>query len=313
MLRYFFNRVAFMIPLVFLLSAVLFIYMRVLPGDPVAGILGPEATPELITQLRGKFGLDQPILSQYIIWIRDLFHGNLGISYTSQQQITPLLIARIPATLQLLLSGFLVSLAIGLPLGFLAGRKRGTVLDNILSTFSLIGLSMPIFWIGTLFVMFVGVSWKLLPAEGYIPFSEDPGLSLKLTILPAMTLGLVLAPYLARLTRAVTIEIEHESFMHQARANGLKDSTITFRYSARNVLPQLLVVLGMQFGGLLGGQVIVEQLFNWPGVGRLLIQGALQRDYPMVQAVILIIAVLFVLINLVIEILHALMDKRIRL
>lgn len=302
-----------MIPLVFLLSAVLFIYMRVLPGDPVAGILGPEATPELITQLRGKFGLDQPILSQYIIWIRDLFHGNLGISYTSQQQITPLLIARIPATLQLLLSGFLVSLAIGLPLGFLAGRKRGTVLDNILSTFSLIGLSMPIFWIGTLFVMFVGVSWKLLPAEGYIPFSEDPGLSLKLTILPAMTLGLVLAPYLARLTRAVTIEIEHESFMHQARANGLKDSTITFRYSARNVLPQLLVVLGMQFGGLLGGQVIVEQLFNWPGVGRLLIQGALQRDYPMVQAVILIIAVLFVLINLVIEILHALMDKRIRL
>jgi peptide/nickel transport system permease protein len=313
MLRYFFSRIAFMIPLIVLLSAVLFIYMRVLPGDPVAGILGPEATPDLVAQLRGKFGLDQPILTQYLMWIRDLFHGNLGISYTSQHEITPLLIARIPATLQLLLAGFFVSLLIGLPLGFLAGRKRGTVLDNILSTFSLIGLSTPIFWIGTLFVMFVGVSWKLLPAEGYIPFSENPGLSLKLTILPAMTLGLVLAPYLARLTRAATIEIEHESFMHQARANGLKDSTITFRYSARNVLPQLLVVLGMQFGGLLGGQVIVEQLFNWPGVGRLLIQGALQRDYPMVQAVILIIAVLFVLINLATEILHALMDKRIRL
>jgi len=313
MLRYFLNRVMFMIPLVFLLSALLFIYMRVLPGDPVAGILGPEATPELTAQLRATFGLDQPILSQYIIWIRDLFQGNLGISYTSQQEITPLLIARIPATLQLLLSGFLVSLTFGLPLGFLAGRKRGSVLDNVLSTFSLIGLSTPIFWIGTLFVMVVGVSWRLLPAEGYVPFSEDPLMSLKLTILPALTLGLVLAPYLARLTRAATIEIEYESFMNQARANGLKNSTITFRYAARNVLPQILVVLGMQLGGLLGGQVIVEQLFNWPGVGRLLIQGALQRDYPMVQAVILIIAILFVLINLIAEILHALMDKRIRL
>lgn len=313
MLRYFVSRVMFMIPLVFLLSALLFVYMRVLPGDPVAGILGPEATPELVAQLRAKFGLDQPILSQYVVWLTDLFQGNLGISYTSQQEITPLLIARIPATLQLLLSGFFVSLTIGLPLGFLAGRKRGTPLDNILSTLSLIGLSTPIFWIGTLFVMFVGVSWKLLPAEGYIPFSEDPMLSLKLTILPALTLGLVLAPYLARLTRAATIEVEHESFMHQARANGLKGATITFRYSARNVLPQILVVLGMQLGGLLGGQVIVEQLFNWPGVGRLLIQGALQRDYPMVQAVILIIAILFVLINLLVEILHALMDKRIRL
>jgi peptide/nickel transport system permease protein len=303
----------FMIPLVFLLSALLFIYMRVLPGDPVAGILGPEATPELTAQLRATFGLDQPILSQYLIWIRDLFQGNLGISYTSQQEITPLLIARIPATLQLLLAGFLVSLTFGLPLGFLAGRKRGSVLDNVLSTFSLIGLSTPIFWIGTLFVMVVGVSWQLLPAEGYVPFSEDPLMSLKLTILPALTLGLVLAPYLARLTRAATIEIEYESFMNQARANGLKNSTITFRYAARNVLPQILVVLGMQLGGLLGGQVIVEQLFNWPGVGRLLIQGALQRDYPMVQAVILIIAILFVLINLMAEILHALMDKRIRL
>lgn len=313
MLRYFLNRVMVMIPLVFLLSALLFIYMRVLPGDPVAGILGPEATPELTAQLRATFGLDQPILSQYIIWIRDLFQGNLGISYTSQQEITPLLIARIPATLQLLLSGFLVSLTFGLPLGFLAGRKRGSVLDNVLSTFSLIGLSTPIFWIGTLFVMVVGVSWRLLPAEGYVPFSEDPLMSLKLTILPALTLGLVLAPYLARLTRAATIEIEYESFMNQARANGLKNSTITFRYAARNVLPQILVVLGMQLGGLLGGQVIVEQLFNWPGVGRLLIQGALQRDYPMVQAVILIIAILFVLINLIAEILHALMDKRIRL
>jgi peptide/nickel transport system permease protein len=302
-----------MIPLIFALSALLFVYMRILPGDPVAGILGPEATPELRQQLREFFGLDKPILEQYLLWLSDLTRGDFGISYTSQQEITPLLINRIPATLQLLLGGFFVSLSIGLPIGFLAGRKRGSLFDNIFSTFALMGLSMPIFWIGTLFVMYVGVSWGILPPEGYVPFSEDPVQSLKFTILPALTLGLVLAPYLARLTRAATIEIQQEPFMYQSQAKGLKKSTITFRYAARNVLPQILVVLGMQLGGLLGGQVIVEQLFNWPGVGRLLIQGALQRDYTVVQAVIMIVAILFVLINLAAEMLHAVLDKRIRL
>ncbi len=302
-----------MVPLIFGLSAVLFVYMRILPGDPVAGILGPEATPELRQQFRELFGLDKPILEQYLLWLADLTRGDFGISYTSQQEITPLLIDRIPATLQLLLGGFLVSLAIGLPIGFLTGRKRGSLFDNIFSTFALMGLSMPIFWIGTLFIMYIGVAWGILPPEGYVPFSENPRKSLQLTILPSLTLGLVLAPYLARLTRAATIEVQQEPFMYQSQAKGLKSRTITFRYSARNVLPQILVVLGMQLGGLLGGQVIVEQLFNWPGVGRLLIQGALQRDYTVVQAVILIVAIIFVLINLSVEMLHAVLDKRIRL
>ncbi|MBM3743766.1 MAG: ABC transporter permease [Actinobacteria bacterium] len=313
MLKYFVNRLLFMIPLIFGLSALLFVYMRVLPGDPVAGILGPEATPELRAQFTTLFGLDKPILEQYLIWLADLTRGDFGISYTSQQDITPLLIDRIPATLQLLLGGFFVSLAIGLPIGFLAGRRRGSLFDNIFSTLALMGLSMPIFWIGTLFIMYIGVAWGILPPEGYVPFSENPKESLRLTILPSLTLGLVLAPYLARLTRAATIEVQQEPFMYQSQAKGLKNRTITFRYSARNVLPQILVVLGMQLGGLLGGQVIVEQLFNWPGVGRLLIQGALQRDYPVVQAVILIVSILFVLINLSVEMLHAVLDRRIRL
>ncbi len=313
MLGYIFKRLMVMFPLLFLLSAVLFVYMRVLPGDPIAGILGPDATPELIKQLRTQYGLDQPILQQYITWLGNIFHGNLGISYTSQQLITPILVHRIPATLQLMMSGFIVSLIIGIPAGFFAGRNRGSWIDNLLSPISLLGLSMPIFWVGTLLIMLVGVKWQLLPAEGYIPFSENPMLSLKLTIMPAITLGLVLAPYLARLTRAATVEIDHEAFMYQAHAKGLRKRTIILRYSARNVLPQIMVVLGMQLGGLLGGQVIVEQLFNWPGIGRLLIQGALQRDYSMVQAVILIIATLFILINLLVEILYASLDKRVRL
>lgn len=302
-----------MIPLLFGLSAILFVYMRVIPGDPVAGILGPQATPELKQQFTELFGLDKPILTQYWEWLIGLANGDFGISYTSQQPIGPLLIDRIPATLQLLMGGFISSLVIGLPLGFLAGRKRGSVFDNFLSTFALLGLSMPIFWIGTLFIMYVGVAWGILPPEGYVPFSENPLESLRLSILPSITLGLVLAPYIARLTRAATIEVEQEPFMYQSQAKGLREKTIRVRYSARNVLPQITIVLGMQLGGLLGGQVIVEQLFNWPGLGRVLIQGALQRDYPIVQAVVLIVAFLFVLINLFAEILHAILDKRIRL
>jgi peptide/nickel transport system permease protein len=304
---------ALLIPLLFGLSILMFAYVRAVPGDPIAGMLGPGGSPELIAQLRHRYGLDLPVLVQYWNWLVGLFRGDLGVSYGSGQGITPILINRIPATLQLTLAGAVVVVLVGLPAGFFAGIYKDSWLDRALSITSLVGLSTPPFWLGTLLILLIAVQLHWLPAGGYVPFARNPVASLKVTIMPALALGLSLAPYLARMTRAATVEVQQEQFIKHARAKGLKPSTILWRYAARNAILPVIVVLGLQLGRLLGGQVIIEELFNWPGVGRLLIQGAIQRDYAMVQALVLVIAAAYILLNLLAELLHAALDPRIRL
>jgi peptide/nickel transport system permease protein len=314
MLRYSVGRLLLLAPLLLGLSALTFLYLRVIPGDPIAGMLGPSGSPELVQQLRAKFGLDDPLLVQYGRWLAGLFlHGDLGVSFGSGHAITPLLVNRIPATLQLTAAGMLFTVVIGLPLGFFAGAYKDSWLDRVLSAVSLVGLSTPPFWIGTLLILTVAIKLHWLPAGGYVPLSRDPYASLRDTIMPGFALGLSFAPYLARMARAATIEVQQEPFVKHARAKGLRRVTILMRYVARNALLPVVVVLGLQLGRLLGGQVIIEELFNWPGVGRLLIGGAIQRDYAMVQALVLIIAAAYVMLNLVAELVHAALDPRIRL
>lgn len=313
MIRYVAQRLLSVIPLLWALTILLFFYVHAVPGDPIAGMLGPNGTPDLIAQIRADRGLDRPLFEQYTTWFFGLFQGDLGVSLISGAPITPLAIARIPATLQLTLASLIFTVAIGFPLGYFAGKHKGGWLDRILSPAALIGLSLPVFWIGTLLILFVGVQMRWLPTSGYVPFATDPWQSLRLTLMPAFVLGLHMSPFLARMVRVSTGELMQETFVVQARMKGLLPRTINRRFILRNAMLPVLVVIGMNLGSLIGGQVIVEQLFNWPGVGRLLVEGAVQRDYLIVQSLILVVATIYIIINLAVEVLHAWLDPRVRL
>jgi ABC-type dipeptide/oligopeptide/nickel transport system permease component len=312
-LRYVILRLILLVPLLVGLSLLLFLYTHAMSGDPIAGLVGPNGSPALVKELRHQYGLDRPLVTQYIVWVKGLLHGQFGLSLVAQEQIGPILASRIPATIQLTIAGVLIELILALPAGFLAGVFKGTWIDRLLSTAMLVGLSAPAFWVGTLLILFVTVHNKWLPSGGYVPFSQETGQSLRDTLLPAVTLGLSGAPYLARVTRAVTVATQQEQFVKQARAKGLRWRTITVRYSFRNALLPVLVVIGLNLGSLLGGQVVIETLFSWPGVGQLLVQSAIARDYLMIQAIVLLAAVLYVTVNLLTEVLHARLDPRITL
>lgn len=312
MLKYVAVRIGVLIPLLFGLSILVFLYIHVIPGNPVAGMLGPAGTPALIAQLSQKFGLDQPMAVQYWHWLDGLFHGNLGTSFISQEPIGPILGERAPASLELTAVGMAMVVLIGWPLGFLAGLYKDRWIDHVISSLAGLGLAVPQFWLGTLFILIFAVTFKLLPAEGYVSIGADTGRNIEDLIMPALVLGLSLSPYLIRMTRAATIEVQQELFVKQARAKGLKRWTIVRRYIARNAIIPIVVVLGLQLGALIGGQVIVEEVFGWPGLGQLLVTAVTQRDYFTVQAVILVIAVFYALIYLATEVIQAALDPRLR-
>lgn len=313
MLRYVALRIALIVPALVGLSVAVFFYLQLIPGDPIAEMLGNEGNPALIRELRHRYGLDRPVPEQYVEWASRLMHGDLGVSFRSQQPITPILMDRLPATLQLAAGGLLVALLIALPSGIIAGLKRNTRLDYVFSALALIGLSTPMFWLGTLLLLVFAVRLGWLPSQGYVPLTQDPATSLKLMILPCFALGLGLAPYLARMTRAAVIEVTQEPYVPYARAKGLRPRTILARYTVRNAIVPVSVVVGLDVGRLLGGSIVIEEIFNWPGSGRLLTRGVLELDYFMVQAMIMVYATLFLVINLGVEVMHARLDPRVRL
>jgi peptide/nickel transport system permease protein len=313
MLRYGLRRLILMVPLLMALSVLTFFYIFMIPGDPVAGALGPEGTAEQIALMRHELGLDRPVIVQFVAWAKGAIHGDLGISFVGKQKITPVLIQRIPATLELALGGFLFAVGIGLPAGFLAGRHKNSRLDYFFSLVSLGGLSMPNFWLGTLLVIVLGIQLDILPTGGYVPFSEDPLLNLKYLLLPAFTLGIDLAPFVARMTRASVIETIQEPFIAFARAKGLREKTILVRYIIRHSICTVVVVLAMYSGHLLAGSLVLEELFLWPGMGRLFVGSVKGLDYYIIQACILIYATIRLGLNLVSDLTQAALDPRIQL
>ncbi len=313
MLRYSINRLLLFIPLLFGLSVVVFIYIHLLPGDPIQAMVGPSGSQEFVQQLREEFGLNRPIYVQYIDWAAGMFRGDLGITFRSRQEIAPLILARVPATLELALGGLIVAILFGLPTGILAGLNKGSKFDHIFSFFSLAGYSMPVFWVGTLLMVWLGVNWKILPSQGYIAFSQDPVKNLQFLVMPAVTLGVGLGPYIGRMARAAVVETLQEQFVTYAHAKGLGRPTILNRYVLRHAIVSIVVVLGLDIGFLLSGQIIVEELFNWPGAGRLIVRAVLERDYFMVQSSVMIYAGVFLVINFFVELLHAYLDPRIQL
>lgn len=313
MLRYSMRRLVISIPVVIGLAVVVFLYIHLMPGDPVQAMVGRYGSPELVKQIRHEFGLDRPLYEQFTDWVAGLLHGDLGITFRSRQPITPILLGRIPATIELAAGAFIVALLLGMPSGFLAGVMKDSKFDYIFSLVALAGLSAPLFWTGYLLMLALGVKWRVLPAMGYIPFTDDPGRNLLYLILPAFTLGFGMAPYIAKMTRTAVVETMQEPFVAFAEAKGLRKKVILIRYVLRHAIPSIAVVLGMDVGFLLGGQIVVEELFNWPGTGRLMVRAVIERDYFMAQATILVYAGVFIFVNFFAELLHAWLDPRVRL
>lgn len=312
MLRYVVHRLLVLIPLMIGLSVVVFLYVHMMPGDPVQAMAGPDARPELVAEIRRDLGLDRPVHVQFWDWVTGLPRGDLGITFRTRQPIGPILVKRIPATLQLAGGSLLVAVALGLPPGILAGLKKDTKLDYVFSLFALAGLSTPLFWSGYLLMLLFAVKWGVLPAVGYVPSSQSLRQNLTYLVMPAFTLGLGMAPYIAKMTRTAVVETMQEVFVYFGRAKGLPSKRIIWRYVFRHAMLPIIVVLGMDMGYLLGGQIVVEELFNWPGTGRLMVRAVLERDYFMVQATVLIYATIFILINFAAELLHGWLDPRIR-
>jgi peptide/nickel transport system permease protein len=312
-LRYTLYRVLLAIPLLFGLSILVFAYVRLIPGDPVTAMLGVQSNPDLVARLKAQYGFDQPILSQYLLWIDHLFRGDFGISFRTRQAVAPLIAERIPATLQLMFGGLFVGLGLAVPLGIVAGTRYRSRIDGIISTITLIGLGSPGFWLGTILLVIFALVLHVLPSQGYTPFFDNPGESLRVMVLPSVSLGLVAAPYLIRVIRSFVIEIMKEPYIPYADARGLHERLIFWRYIVRNLLPQFVVIFGVLVGALLAGSVAIEALFNWPGMGRIFIGAVTERDYAMLQVLILVYGVIFVVVNLIAEIAQAALDPRIRL
>jgi peptide/nickel transport system permease protein len=311
--RYVVRRLIETAVLVAVVSTIVAVFIHLIPGDPASLIVGDNNnTPERIAAVRANLGLDRPIHEQYIDWISGVVRGDFGNSLFSGRPIRDDLFKRIPRTLELGGAALFVSIVVGIPLGVIAGRYRNQMPDVLVSSFAILGLSVPVFVIGTLLVLVLSVKWQVFPASGYVAFSEDPIEHLKRLALPAITLGVLSSATIMRMTRSSILEVLGEDYVRTARAKGLREKTVVIGHALRNALIPVITVIGLQMGTLLGGSVLVEYIFNWPGLSTYLITGINQRDYPIVQAVILIISIVFVLINLATDLLYAVIDPRIK-
>ena len=304
MFRFLARRLLLTIPVFFGVATVVFLLIHLIPGDPVQAMLGESAAPADIAVLRDRLGLNRPLIVQYGAFLEGLVTGDLGTSLRTNQTVVSALAERLPATVELAVAAVLVALVFALPMGTIAAARAGTRLDHMTMTAALVGISMPNFWLGPLLAIVFSIVLGWLPVSGR-------GTPAHL-ILPAVTLAAPLAAVLARMTRASVLEELRELYVLAARARGVSRARVVLRHAFRNSLVPIVTLLGLQLGGLLTGAVITETIFAWPGVGRLLIQSIGFRDYPMVQGCILLIAVMYVSLNLLADLLYGMLDPRIR-
>lgn len=302
------------LPTLFGISILVFGAIHLIPGSFVDVMLGLSAdvSAEQREAIAASYGLDDPLPVQYLRWLGDVFQGNLGESLRTGEPVLGEIIGRLPATLELTLLATLVSLLIALPAGILAAVYRGGVVDVVLRVFGLLGLSIPNFLIGTFLVLLVSTRWPILPTTGYVPLTEDVVGNLKSLALPAISLGALLAASVMRMMRSAVLEELGKEYLMVARAKGLSGRVVVMRHAVRNALVPVITVAGIQTGYLLGGTVIVEQIFAIPGIGRLALDAVSQRDYPVVQGTTLFIAVAFVTMNVLADVVYGLVDPRIR-
>ncbi|MGH2533166.1 MAG: ABC transporter permease [Thermomicrobiales bacterium] len=299
--------------MVFLVASLVAVLIHLIPGDPTYVILGEnQVTPERVAAVRKDLGLDRPILVQYGEWLRNAARGDFGSSLTSKREIAPDLAKRLPRTFELIFISTILSVVIGIPAGIVAARHHNRPPDIVVSTLALIGVSSPVFVVGTLLLLVFGVKWEVLPATGFVAFWNDPLGHVQRLILPSVTLAILNAAVVLRMTRSSLLEVLGEDYVRTARAKGLTSRRVLYAHALRNALVPVITVVGLEMGSLLGGTVLVEYIFNWPGLSTYLIMAISQRDYPVVQTVVLVIATLFVLLNLLTDLLYAVVDPRIR-
>ncbi len=311
MLAYTIRRVLLAVPVMLMVATAVFLLLRLTPGDPAGIILGPDATEERRRELRRELGLEDPLPVQYVRWLGKVARGDLGRSLFLNKPVTAALLERAQPTLLLTIMALTVAIAIGLPTGVIAARQRGSWLDLGSMAVAMTGIAMPTFWLGLNLIFIFAVLLRWLPVAGYQPLSAGPWESLRYMILPAITLGVAQGALLARMTRSMMLEVLNQDYVRTARAKGLAERTVVVRHALRNAFIPLLTVIGLSFAALMSGAVVTEQIFNIPGVGRLLIQAIGRRDFPLVQGAVLVIAAIYVLINLLVDLLYAVVDPRI--
>ena len=311
MATYIRNRLIAMLPVLFLVSIIVFMLIRLIPGDPVLIMLGEEATLEVRAALRHELGLDRSIPVQYAVWVGRVIRGDLGRSIRTHQPVLEAIIQRLPVTFELTLLAMVISLSSALPVGIVAAMFRGSRVDMISTAAALVGISIPNFFLAIVLIYVFALKFGWVPPMGYTPPWQDLAANLKAMILPAMTLGIGAAAIVARHIRSSFLEVLGQDYIRTARGKGLREHRVIFTHALKNALIPVVTIVGLQFGGLLGGAIITETIFVLPGVGRLVIASIFERDFPLVQGVVLFVALVFLFTNLVVDVLYAVLDPRI--
>jgi peptide/nickel transport system permease protein len=307
------RRLLLTLPILFIVSVVCWSLINLIPGDPATVILGPEASEQAREQMRERLGLDKPLVIQYVDWLGNVLHGDLGESLVDRTPVTGLILQRLPVTLELALGTFLVSLTIAVVAGILSASNRGTWIDYLSTGFALGGISIPHFWLGMMFIIIFAVNLGVLPASGYVPFFENPAANIAAMILPVFATGLRESAELTRMLRSSLLEELGSDYIRTAFSKGLSKRVVVIRHAVRNALIPFVTASGLQVAALLGGLVVTEQVFQLPGVGRLIVESILERDFTVVQGAVLTVTAIVVLINVLVDLLYAVIDPRIAL
>jgi len=306
------GRLGSILATLFLLSVIVFCLQLLLPGDPATILAGEDRSPETIASIRERFGLDQPLPIQYVRWLGNAVQGDLGMSMRFNQPVVSLVLSKLPVTFQLATMALVIAILIGVTSGIVAAVYAGTAVDQTLTVLSVFGFSIPNFWLGILLIMVVSVQWGLLPASGYVSPLVDPWESFRTMLMPAFVLGSQLAAILMRHTRSAMIEALNTDYVRTAYAKGMPRRRIILRHALRNALVPVVTLGALEFGQLLGGSVLTEYVFSVPGIGKLLVDSVFNRDYPVVQAVVLCSGAIYIVLNLLADIAYVVLDPRIR-
>ena len=312
MKTYLLRRLLAVVPVMLVVATVSFVLIRLAPGDPASVLAGPDAGPEDLARLRVSLGMDQPLPVQLVKWFGRLAQGDLGQSIFLRRPVTQAIVERLEPTLLLTLWGTLLSVLIGVPAGIVSAHRHGSAVDQSFMALALLGLSIPNFLLGLLMILVFGVWLGWLPVSGYVPLDEGVGANFRSLLMPAVSLGLVQSALVARITRSSMLDVLREQYILAARARGLGERVLVYKHALKNAIIPTLTVIGITVALLIGGAVVIETVFNIPGVGRLIISAVLRRDYPVVQGVVLLIAVTYTLVNLLVDLAYLVIDPRIR-
>lgn len=311
--KYISGRIISLIPVLLLISVFTFILIYLVPGDPATVMLGVDATPQEVEQLREDMGLNKPAHVRFLIWGSNVLRGDLGESfYLGGRSITGVLLERLPATIQLAIVALFFAVIIGVPMGIIAAIKHNSLADQIVMSVTMIGISIPSFWLGLILILVMSVGLRLLPSGGYAPITEDFFKWLRYIILPAFSLGFMQSALIARMTRSSMLDVLKQDYIRTAHAKGLAANTVITRHALKNAMIPILTTVGITFGVLLGGAIIVETVFTYPGVGRLVVMAVQRRDYPLMQGALLLIGCGYAVVNLIVDVLYAFIDPRIK-